>query len=84
MIDKYDLRDEIKVLTNRYLSEGNLIEVLPTYRVLPRTMRWASKYGWDYTPWALKGASDGMFLYADNAIPLGEGGHLSRPARIED
>ena len=84
MIDKYDLREEIKQLTDRYLSEGGLIEVLPTKRVLPKTMKWAKEYGWDYTPWALLGASTGMFLYSDNARPLGNGSHISMPVKIED
>ena len=82
---KDDLRKEIQVLTEKYLMEGNQVDVIPSRLVLPHNHRWMADYGWDYMPWELMGvASYGQFLASDNAVSLGEGCYMSYSKPTED
>ena len=55
---KESLREEIRRQTVEFLSRGGVIEVLPTERVCPKRMQWASDRGMDYSVWDEIGGKD--------------------------
>ena len=77
---KAEIREEIKRLTEVFLSCGGIVEVLPPKRFLTQSCKWMEKYGWDYLPWHYI-QDDSLLGYS---YWLGEGGYLTKPQHVED
>ena len=81
-MQKAELRQEIRRLTDKYLMSGREIEVLPPKRFLAPSCGWMEKYGWDYMPWVSFGSAGGES--SGDSYWLGDGGYLTKPRHMED
>ena len=73
-MDKQQWRQRIAVDTEAFLDAGGVIEQLPRKQVCPKSMRWARRRGYDYTPWERVGGSE----TTKNCTQLDEGCYMTK------